>query len=158
MVVLKHHLPVAYLIAVAGLVIATAAPVLATEGARELPVSQGEGEHAGDRVVWEDFPLDDDLLVATDRKHRRELRRMANFCRQTNAVALRSKSGLRACVRPDLDRVIRESGNPQLIAYHWALPPVDRYNPERTSVHRARVAERARRIVAGEMEPPPFRP
>ena len=158
MVFRESRKPLAILVCLVGLALVFIAPALASEDPEASPATESNEENAGDRVVWEDFPLEDQLLIDTDRRQRRELRRLANVCRQTQPYAFRSKHGMRACLKTDLDRVIRDSGNPTLIAYHWALPSVDRYNPERSSVQRARVADRARKIVSGEMEPPPFQP
>jgi len=82
---------------------------------------------AQDEVNWQALPAEKEALVTLDREQVRVLRNAVRHC---NDLA-RSNHRQTACVFLDADRVMRQSGNAALRAYHFALPRGMRYDETR---------------------------
>lgn len=82
---------------------------------------------AQDEVNWQALPAEREALVKLDREQVRALRNSVRHC---NDLA-RSNHRQTACVFLDLDRVMRQSDDPALRAYHLALPRGMRYDEKR---------------------------
>lgn len=82
---------------------------------------------AQDEVNWQALPAEREALVKLDREQVRALRNSVRHC---NDLA-RSDHRQTACVFLDLDRVMRQSEDAALKAYHFALPRGLRYDEKR---------------------------
>jgi hypothetical protein len=100
---------------------------------------------AQDEVNWQALPAEREALVKLDREQVRALRNSVRHC---NDLA-RSNHRQTACVFLDLDRVMRQSGDPALKAYHFALPRGMRYDEKRNEGF---AAERVQKMRAQALE------
>jgi len=96
-------------------------------------------------VNWQALPAEREALVKLDREQVRALRNSVRHC---NDLA-RSNHRQTACVFLDLDRVMRQSGDPALKAYHFALPRGMRYDEKRNEGF---AAERVQKMRAQALE------
>lgn len=82
---------------------------------------------AQDEVNWQALPAEKEALVELDRRQMRALRNAVRFCNDLG----RSEHDWTACVFLDADRVMRQSDDAALKAYHFALPRGMRYDETR---------------------------
>ena len=100
---------------------------------------------AQDDVNWQALPAEREALIQLDRQQVRVLRNAVRHC---NDLA-RSDHRQTACVFLDADRVMRQSDNAALRAYHFALPRGMRYDEGRNEGF---AAERVRKLRAQALE------
>lgn len=98
-----------------------------------------------DEVNWQALPAEREALVKLDREQVRALRNSVRHC---NDLA-RSNHRQTACVFLDLDRVMRQSEDAALKAYHFALPRGMRYDEKRNEGF---AAERVQKMRAQALE------
>lgn len=84
---------------------------------------------ATDTVDWNALPSDETALRHLDTKQERALRQAVRHCGSLH----RTQHQREACVYIDVDRVMRQSDDAALRAYHFALPRSLRYNENRNS-------------------------
>src|SRR5690606_15101752 len=84
---------------------------------------------AQDEVNWLALPADKAALQELDKEQTRALRASVRHC---NDLA-RSNHQQTACVFLDADRAMRQTEDPALRAYHFALPRSMRYDEARNS-------------------------
>lgn len=84
---------------------------------------------AADEVNWSVLPTDEAALTALDTEQMRAVRTAVRHCEDF----ARSNHQLTPCVFTDVDRVMRQSENAALRAYHFALPRGMRYDDKRHS-------------------------
>ena len=82
---------------------------------------------AQDEVNWQALPQDKAALQTLDTQQTRQLRNSVRHCDDVG----RADHGGTPCVFLDLDRVMRQSEDPALKAYHFALPRSMRYDEAR---------------------------
>lgn len=99
---------------------------------------------ATDAVDWRALPADEEALTQLDTKQVRALRKAVRHCGDLH----RSQHQNSACVFTDVDRVMRQSDDAALRAYHFALPRSMRYSDARnTGFAVKRVAEQRQAAV-----------
>lgn len=84
---------------------------------------------ATDTVDWNALPSDDAALQQLDTRQERALRQAVRHCGSLH----RTQHQRDACVYIDVDRVMRQSDDAALKAYHFALPRSLRYNEHRNT-------------------------
>ncbi|GMV62553.1 MAG: hypothetical protein AMXMBFR74_17210 [Parvibaculum sp.] len=100
---------------------------------------------AQDEVDWQVLPAEKEALVKLDREQVRALRNSVRHCDDL----ARSNHRQTACVFLDLDRVMRQSEDAALKAYHFALPRGLRYDEKRNEGF---AAERVLKMRAQALE------
>lgn len=85
-----------------------------------------------------------DALRDLNSAHLRIVRRSANLCAGPSTASAGRINSLKdfTCVMSLTDKAVAESGNPQLQAYHAALPQPARYDQDRSATYWMRMVER----------------
>lgn len=100
---------------------------------------------AQDEVNWQALPTDKAALQELDTRQMRALRNSVRHC---DDVWRTDHSGT-SCVFLDLDRVMRQSDDPALKAYHFALPRGMRYDEAR---NQGAAIERVKKLRADALD------
>lgn len=82
---------------------------------------------AVDEVNWLALPADEEALTSLDTQQLRAVRTAVRHCNDL----YRSNHQLTPCVFTDVDRVMRQSDDAALRAYHFVLPRSMRYDEAR---------------------------
>ncbi|MEP2830370.1 hypothetical protein [Parvibaculum sp.] len=100
---------------------------------------------AQDEVNWQALPQEKAALQALDTQQTRALRNSVRHC---DDLGRADHSGT-PCVFLDLDRVMRQSEEPALKAYHFALPRHMRYDEAR---NQGAAIERVKKLRADALD------
>jgi hypothetical protein len=83
------------------------------------------------------LPTSAEELRELNREHLAIVRRAANLCVGTRSSGLGASHSPQdaGCIISLTDNAVKESGDPQLIAFHFALGANQRYDERRSNVH-----------------------